>query len=103
MVGRLFTQRTTYPFAQPGMAPQPLRGTVTQHIGNSPPAERNADVCQRKRCSAKPALEGIIADTQIELPNAFRVQGGHRSLDDEPARRTVRPILSCVADAQEHK
>src|SRR5260370_11466571 len=37
------------------------------------------------------------------MPNALFVQGGHRPIDDEPTRRTLRPSVSCIADAQEDK
>src|SRR5271168_2810983 len=83
------------------MAAQPLRGAIAQNIGNSPPAERNAGIRERKLHRTEAALESIIADAQIELAHALLVQRRHRSLDDEPARGTVRPARSRVADAQE--
>src|ERR1700732_952796 len=85
------------------MTSQPLRGAIAQNVRNSPPAERGTCICQRKRHRAEPALEGIVADAQVELPNAVLVQGGHRSFDDEPAWRAMRPSFAGVADAQEHK
>jgi hypothetical protein len=51
---------------------------------------------------AEPAPEGIVVDTQIELTDAFLVQGGHRPLDDEAAWRTMRLPFSRVTYAQEH-
>src|SRR5271167_3988194 len=85
------------------MTPKPLRGAITQNMGNSAPTERNARIGQRKLRCAKPPLEGIVADTQIELPDTLFVQGGYRLLDDESTGRTMRPASSRVADAQEHK
>src|SRR5258707_11321423 len=86
---RGLAERAMYPLVQPGIPPRPLRGVVAQYIGKPPPAERDTHIRQRKLCRAEPALVGIIADAQIELPDAVLMQGGHRSLNDKQTRGTV--------------
>src|SRR5947209_8594210 len=96
-----FAQCAPDPLGEPRIAPQPLRQAIAQHEGNAAPAERHADIGKRKLPGAEPALEGIVADAQVELADAILVQRSHGALDDEAARRTVRPPPSGIADAQE--
>src|SRR5258708_20048 len=72
---RQLSQRTSDPFGQPGMTPQPLRGAIAQDARKSPPAERDACIGQGKLHRAEPAFEGVIADAQVEITNARLVQG----------------------------
>jgi hypothetical protein len=71
------------------MTPQMLHGVVAQRIGHSPPTERDAYIHQGKPRGAEPALVVVIADAQVELPNALLVQRRHRSLYDKQTRRTA--------------
>ena len=54
-----------------------------------------------ERLRAEAALESIIANTEIKAADALAVKRGHRALDHELARRTMRPALSSVADSQD--
>src|SRR3984957_6389459 len=70
VVARRSAERASHPFGEPWITPQPLRGAVAQHVRNPPPAERDADIRERQRHGAEPALKGTVADAQVELTDA---------------------------------
>jgi hypothetical protein len=77
-----------YPLVQPRIPPQPLRGVVAQYIRKPPPAKRYTHIRQRKLCRAEPALVGIVADAQVELPDAVLMQAAIvRSMTSNPGEQ----------------
>ena len=53
------------------IAVQFARGAIAQRKGPAAPAQRRGDFGQRQRHHAEPALVGIIADAEIEMPHAI--------------------------------
>src|ERR1700722_1256081 len=99
---RLLAEQAAEPGCEPWIAAELAHRAIAQFVWNSAPAQRRRDIGQRYRDYAEPALIGIIADAEIESPDAVAVQRGHGAFDDQSARRAVRPFLAGITAAQHH-